>query len=184
MWRDPFDLTLIQQETSSLTMAIPTISDIAGITAPPELRFTPGGKSVLSIRLAFNDSKYDDQQSRWVTTKTFYVDAQAWEQTAERLAEQLSQGDQVYVTGRIETQSWEDKDGGKRSKPLLNVQSVRKLAKSEPAGSSRNNQNQGFGGGGNTQSGNNVPPQEDPWATPGVSNAGGWGNGPDSEPPF
>jgi single-strand DNA-binding protein len=183
MQRDPFDLTQLQhqKETSSITMAIPTISDIAGITAPPELRFTPGGKAVLSIRLAFNDSKYDEQQSKWVTTKTFYIDAQAWEQTAERLAEQLSQGDQVYVTGRIETQSWEDKGGGKRSKPLLNVQSVRKLAKSEPAASSRNTPDQGFGGGGNAVSGNNVP--EDPWATQ-PANAGGWDNAADSEPPF
>lgn len=59
-------------------MSIPTISDIAGITAQPELRFTPSGRAVLSIRLAFNDSKYDDQQQKWVTTKTFYVDGQAW----------------------------------------------------------------------------------------------------------
>jgi single-strand DNA-binding protein len=51
----------------------------------------------------------------------------------------------------------------------------------------------GFGGGqggnqgGNTGGnwgGNQPAAQDDPWATPGVSNAGGWGNGPDSEPPF
>lgn len=52
----------------------------------------------------------------------------------------------------------------------------------------------GFGGGsggnqggnsGGTWGGNQPAQQDDPWATPGVSNAGGgWGNGPDSEPPF
>lgn len=108
-------------------MATPTISDIAGITAEPVLRFTPNGKAVLDIRLAFNDSKFDDQQKAWVTTRTFYVDATAWEQTAERLAEQLKKGDQVFVVGRLETQSWE-KDGERRSKPSLTVQTVRKLA--------------------------------------------------------
>lgn len=163
-------------------MPIPSISDIAGIVTEPDLKFTPGGKAILSFRAAFNDSKYDDQQQKWVTTKTFYVDAQAWEQTAERLAEQLTKGDQVYIAGRIETQTWE-KDGEKKSKPVLNIQSVRKLAKAEPAASSRNTQNQGGWGGQNTGNGNNVP-GGDPWATP-QANAGGWGTGPaDSEPPF
>lgn len=152
-------------------MSIPTISDIAGIIAAPELRFTPSGKAVLSVRLAFNDSKYDEQQQKWVNSKTFYVDAQAWEQTAERLAETLAQGDQVYVVGRIETQSWE-RDGEKKSKPVLNLSAVRKLAKNEN-GPQRQSQPR-------TQQ----APQDDPWATPAVSNAGGWGSGPGSEPPF
>ena len=119
-------------------MSIPTISDIAGIIAAPELKYTGSGKAVLNVRLAFNDSKYDEQQSKWVNTKTFYVDGQAWEQTAERLAEQLNQGDQVYVSGRIETQSWE-RDGEKKSKPVLNIQTARKLAKNE-GGQQRNQQ--------------------------------------------
>jgi single-strand DNA-binding protein len=55
------------------------------------------------------------------------------------------------------------------------------------------NQGGGFGGGGGNQQGgqqgggfggNQQVAQDDPWATPGASNAGGWGNGPDSEPPF
>jgi len=148
-------------------MSIPTISDIAGITAPPELRFTSGGKAVLSLRLAFNDSKYNEQTQKWDTTKTFYVDGTAWEQTAERLAEVLNQGDQVYVTGRLETQSWEDKDGGKRSKPVLNVQAIRKLEKAGQRQPQRPA----------------APQQDDPWATPTPANAGGWGGG-ESEPPF
>jgi single-strand DNA-binding protein len=111
-------------------MSIPTITDIAGIIAAPELKFTNSGKAILNVRLAFNDSKYDEQTQKWINSKTFYVDGQAWEQTAERLANQLAQGDQVYVTGRLETQSWE-KDGEKKSKAVLNIQAARKLAKNE-----------------------------------------------------
>lgn len=154
-------------------MSIPTINDIAGIIAAPELRFTPAGKAVLSLRLAFNDSKYDEQQQKWVNSKTFYVDAQAWEQTAERLADSLAQGDQVYVSGRIETQSWE-RDGEKKSKPVLNLNSVRKLAKAEGGQQRQPAQHQP-----RTQA-----PQDDPWAAPAAANAGGWGNGPDTEPAF
>jgi len=145
-------------------MSIPTISDIAGIIAAPELKHTNSGKAILNVRLAFNDSKYDEQQSKWINTKTFYVDGQAWEQTAERLYDQLQQGDQVYVTGRIETQSWE-KDGEKKSKPVLNITTARKLAKND-------------GGQQRTQT-----PQQG-W-TPAGAASNGWGNGPaDTEPPF
>ena len=42
-------------------MPIPTIQETAGVLADPELRFTPQGKAVLSIRLAFNDSRYNEE---------------------------------------------------------------------------------------------------------------------------
>lgn len=152
-------------------MSIPTIQGLAGITADPDMKYTPQGKAVLSVRLAFSDRRFNEQTREWDTTKSFYVDGTAWEETAERLSQQLAKGDQVYVEGRLETQSWE-KDGDKRSKPVLQLRTVRKLEK---------------GNGGQAQQQTQRPPapkQEDPWSTPGVSNAGGWGNGPDSEPPF
>jgi len=155
-------------------MAIPTISDIAGVTAQPELKFTNSGKAVLNMRLAFNDSKYDEQQRTWINTKTFYVDGVAWEQTAERVAEWLAQGDQVYVTGRLETQQWEQ-DGQKRSKPILNVQAIRKLAaapKPQQQNTQQPAQSQGWGG--------QQAPADDPWGAP---SGGGWGaQDPNSQP--
>jgi single-strand DNA-binding protein len=152
-------------------MAIPTISDIAGITAPPEMKFTNSGKAILNIRLAFNDSKYDEQTQKWINSKTFYVDGQAWEQTAERLVEQLAQGDQIYVTGRIETQSWE-KDGEKKSKPVLNIQTARKLAKNEGTKQQPAQRTQ-------------QPAQQQPWGgSQPAQNPGGWSNGNQEEVPF
>ena len=111
-------------------MAIPTISDVAGVIAEPELRYTANGKAVLNLRFAFNDSRFNDQTRQWENTRTFYVDATAWEDVALRLADQIRQGDQVYVEGRLETQEWE-KDGQKRSKPNLVVRTVRKLEKAQ-----------------------------------------------------
>lgn len=150
-------------------MSIPTIQGLAGITADPEMRYTPQGKAVLSVRLAFSDRKFNEQTREWDTSKSFYVDGTAWEETAERLSSQLAKGDQVYVEGRLETQSWE-KDGEKKSKPALQLRAVRKLEK-------------GNGGNGQQRPSQQVA-KEDPWATPTATNAGGWGNGPDSEPPF
>ena len=144
-------------------MPIPTIQETAGVIAEPEMRFTPQGKAVLSIRLAFNDSRYNEETRQWENTKTFYVDATAWEQTAERLADQIRKGDQVYVSGRLETQSWE-KDGEKKSKPSLTVRTMRKLEKNVPT------QQQGGGNFAPAQSAGfgaaqpPAPAQQDPWA--------------------
>ena len=115
-------------------MPIPTIQETAGVIAEPEMRFTPQGKAVLSIRLAFNDSRYNEETRQWENTKTFYVDATAWEQTAERLAAQIRKGDQVYVSGRLETQSWE-KDGEKKSKPSLTVRTCGSWRRTPPPSS-------------------------------------------------
>ena len=157
-------------------MSIPTIHDIAGVTAQPELKFTNSGKAVLNMRLAFNDSKYDEQQKTWINTKTFYVDGVAWEQTAERVAEWLAQGDQVYVTGRLETQQWEQ-DGQKRSKPVLNVQAIRKLAPAaKPQQSTQQQPSQGWGGQQQTA------PATDPWGG-GQQQAANWG-ADTQDPPF
>ena len=144
-------------------MPIPTIQETAGVIAEPEMRFTPQGKAVLSIRLAFNDSRYNEETRQWENTKTFYVDATAWEQTAERLADQIRKGDQVYVSGRLETQSWE-KDGEKKSKPSLTVRTMRKLEKTAPTqqqggGNFAPAQSAGFGG-----QPQPAPSQQDPWA--------------------
>ena len=111
-------------------MAIPTISDVAGVIAEPELRYTGSGKAVLNLRFAFNDSRFNDQTRQWENTRTFYVDGTAWEDVALRLADTIRSGDQVYVEGRLETQEWE-KDGQNRSKPNLTVRTVRKLEKAQ-----------------------------------------------------
>lgn len=158
-------------------MSIPTINDIAGIIADPELKHTNSGKAILNVRLAFNDSKYNTDTNKWETVKTFYVDAQAWEQTAERLYDQLAKGDQVFVSGRIETQQWE-KDGEKKSKPVLNLQTARKLAKSE-GGAQQAQRPAAYAG---------SAPQQDPWAAPqaptGNNAPGSWGNGQQASAPF
>lgn len=161
-------------------MAIPTIQGIAGVTADPEARHTQSGKMVLGIRLAFNDSKFNEQSRTWETSKTFYVDASAWEQTAERLADTIRKGDQVYVEGRLETQSWEQ-DGQKRSKPNLTIRAMRKLEKAERLSAPSQPQQQQPGNFGGQQS---QPAQQ--WG--GNQQAGSWdtpnGFGNQSEVPF
>lgn len=157
-------------------MSIPTIQGLAGLTADPETRHGVGNdnQSVTNVRLAFNDSKYENGQ--WVTTKTFFVDAAGWDHVAERAAE-LSKGDQVYVEGRIETQVWQDKDTGQnRSKPHLRLRVIRRLERPQ-----QQLQQSGFGG--------QQPQQQalDPWESPSAQPAQqsqGWGSAAPADPPF
>ena len=109
-------------------MPIPTIHGQAGVITDVEMRFTQSNKAVANVRLAFNDSKYNEDTRQWENARTLYLDATAWEHAAERMAEHVKKGDQVYVEGRLETQEWEDKQTGqKRSKPLLQLRTIRKF---------------------------------------------------------
>jgi len=107
----------------------------------------------------------------------------------------------VIVSGRLKSRSYETKEGEKRTVIELEVDEIgpslryasAKVNRTQRSGSGFGGNSGGFGGGAGGNQGGNTggnwgggqsAAQEDPWATPGVSNAGGWGNGPDSEPPF
>jgi single-strand DNA-binding protein len=166
-------------------MSIPTIQGIAGILTEPTLEHTPSGTAILKLFIAMNDSKFNEQSNQWETTKQFTVEAVAWEQTAERLGDQLSKGDQIYIEGRLETQSWEDKNGGgKRSKPVLNLRTARKL---EKGNGGQQRQSGGFGG--PSQGAQNFAnqlnaQQQGGWGAPSGNPSAGWGNGDPSQPAF
>ena len=147
-------------------MALPTISDIARVTADTEIRYTQSGKAVAQTRLAFNKSKYNEQTRQWENDKTFFVDGTTWEDAAERAGQQLMKGVEVYVTGDLETQQWE-KDGDKRSKPSLTIRRFKVIPKvdqqppqqsnSWSGGAPQSPPQSGYG-----QQGQSAPPQPGP----------------------
>lgn len=149
-------------------MALPTISDIARVTADSEIRYTQSGKAVAQTRLAFNKPRFNEQTRQWENDKTFFIDGTTWEDAAERASQQLMKGVEVYVTGELETQQWEQ-DGQQRSKPSLTIRRFKVIPKVDQQQSQRSPNAQGEGWGAqNTQS----APQSDPWA--GGGNQGGY----------
>jgi len=87
---------------------------IGNLGADPELRFTQGGAPVLNIRLATTErfvTRGGEKQER-----TEWHSVIMWGNRAEALNKYLSKGQTVYVEGRLQTRSWEDKDGNKRYK--------------------------------------------------------------------
>lgn len=192
-----------------------TITVIGNLTSDPELRFTPSGSAVANFTIASTPRTFDRQSNEWKDGETLFLRASVWREAAENVAESLTKGMRVIVNGRLKSRSYETKEGEKRTVIELEVDEIgpslryanAKVNRTQRSGgggagngaqggfgSGGGNSGGGFGGGsggnqggnsGGTWGGNQPAQQDDPWATPGVSNAGGgWGNGPDSEPPF
>ncbi|MBC7246886.1 MAG: single-stranded DNA-binding protein [Actinobacteria bacterium] len=84
---------------------------IGNLTRDPELRYTPSGVPVCTLRLAVNRN-FTNQQGE---VETDYFNVIVWRNQAEKCAEYLSKGRQVAVTGRLQSRSWEGADGQKRT---------------------------------------------------------------------
>src|SRR5207247_7766431 len=82
------------------------------LTRDPELRTTPGGTSVCSLRIACN-TRRKDASGEWVD-KPNYFDVTVWGAQGENCARYLSKGRPVAIDGRLEWREWETEGGGKR----------------------------------------------------------------------
>jgi len=85
---------------------------IGNLGRDPEMRYTQSGQAVTQFTVAVNRN-YKDSSGEW-KEETEWFRVVAWAALAERTAEYLRKGRKVYVEGRLQTRSWEDKDGQKR----------------------------------------------------------------------
>jgi single-strand DNA-binding protein len=96
---------------------------VGNLGMDPELKFTQGGQAVLRIRLATTDSFLNKSGERQERTEWHTV--VVWGKRAESLNKILSKGRTIWVEGRIQTRSWEDKkDGGKRYATEINASNI------------------------------------------------------------
>ena len=89
------------------------VTVVGNLTREPELRYTPSGAAVVKFGLAVNRS-YTNRNGEKVEDTSFF-NVNAWRQLAENVAESLSTGTRVIVSGRLQSRSWETEDGQKRS---------------------------------------------------------------------
>ena len=83
---------------------------VGNLTRDPEIRQTPSGTSVCSLRIAVN-SRRRDESGQW-TDKPNYFSISVFGNQAESCAQYLAKGRPVAVDGRLEWREWEAKDGG------------------------------------------------------------------------
>ena len=94
---------------------------MGNLTRDPELRQIPSGQSVCSFSLALNRS-YKGSDGNWQEA-TDFVDVVAWGPLGERVAQYVTKGRPVLVSGRLQSRSWEQ-EGQKRSKLEVVAQDV------------------------------------------------------------
>lgn len=151
------------------------ITVVGNMVADPELRFTPSGAAVASFRIASTPRFFDKQANEWKDGDSLFLTCNVWRQYAENVAESLTKGMRVIVTGRLKQRSYETREGEKRTVFEVEVDDVGPALKNATAkvnrvmregggGGGRNFDNSGGGGGG-------FAPADDPWSTPPPSEA-------------
>ena len=155
-----------------------TVTVIGRLTNDPELRFTPSGAAVASFTVASNSRTLDKATNEWKDGEAVYMRCSVWRQYAENVAESLTKGTHVIVSGRLRQRSYETREGEKRQVMELEVEDVGPALRFATAKVNRVARQGGAPGentGGNSGGG---APAEDPWAT------GGAGGAAFDEPPF
>jgi len=96
-------------------MSLPTLTGVGRLVADPELRFTSSGKAVCRLRVAFSDRKKDQATGEWRDGDKIFLDVTVWEQEAENIAESLTRGTELVVSGKLRQREFEDREGNKRT---------------------------------------------------------------------
>lgn len=168
-----------------------TITVVGNLTADPELRFTPAGAAVANFTVASTPRMFDRASGEWKDGEALFLRCSIWREAAENVAESLTRGSRVIVTGRLKQRSFETREGEKRTVVEVEVEEIGpslKYATAKVNKASRSGGG-GFGGGGNNSGGgrpaaaepSSSNSNEDPW---GSAPASGSFGGSDDEPPF
>lgn len=143
---------------------------IGNLGKDPEVRYTSGGQAVANLRIATSRS-WTDKQSGQRKEETEWHDVEVWGKQAEQCGEFLSKGRQVYVEGRLKTDTWDDKQTGqKRSRVKVVADTVRFIGGG--GGGAR-----GGAGGAQRGGGQGGPPDDMGGPPPGFDDGGHGGGG-------
>ena len=189
-------------------MAGDTIITIVGnLTNDPELRFTPSGAAVANFTIASTPRTFDRQSNEWKDGETLFMRCSVWREAAENVAESLTRGTAVIAQGRLQSRSFETREGEKRTVVEMQVDEIgpslrratAKVTKAQRGGAGGFGGGSGSGGGsgggwgGSGGSSGGGQPVDDPWATgpsggqragSGFGSSGGGGGSSYDDPPF
>jgi single-strand DNA-binding protein len=118
---------------------------IGNLTRDPEVRYTPKGTAVAELGLAVN--RIYNAENGEKREETTFVDVTLWGRTAEIAGEYLKKGRPVFIEGRLQLDSWDDKQTGQKRTKLKVVGEGLQLLGSRGGGG------EGGGGGGGESSG-------------------------------
>lgn len=105
---------------------------LGNLTRDPEVRYTPKGSAVCDLGIAINRQyTLDSGEKREEVT---YVDVVLWSRLAEIAGEYLKKGRPVFIEGRLQLDTWDDKQSGQKRSKLRVIGETMQLLGSRPAG--------------------------------------------------
>lgn len=177
------------------------ITVIGNLTADPELRFTPAGAAVANFTVASTPRTFDRQTNEWKDGDALFMRCNIWREAAENVAESLTRGSRVIVSGRLRQRSYETREGEKRTVVELEVDEIGPSLRYATAKVNKANRGGGGGGGGfnsgsgsgssggssggrSNSSSNSGSGGDDPWGSAPAASGSFGRRGGDEEPPF
>ncbi len=85
---------------------------VGNLGKDPEVKYTPSGVPVAKFSLATNE-RFKDKSGEW-QDRTEWHNIVAWQRLAEIVGEYVKKGSKIYIEGRLQTSSWEDKQSGEK----------------------------------------------------------------------
>lgn len=148
-----------------------TLTITGNLTDAPDFRFTPSGVALARFTVASTPRIFDAKTNQWRDGEPLFMTCSAWRDMAENVAESLSKGARVVVTGKLRLSRWETPEGEKRQQHQLDVEDIGASLRYARAKVQKLTRQTAPGSNGNAANGSGAP-ADDPWA-----------NGGD-EPPF
>jgi single-strand DNA-binding protein len=148
-----------------------SVTIIGNCTRDPELRYTNNGMQIATFGVALNQRKRNDS-GQWEDGETSYFDVTCFRELAENVAESVSKGTRIIVSGTLKQRSWETPDGDRRSKVEVIADEVGPSLRWATASVERMSRSGSDGGGGSAaaapRGGSDGPPpsydnQEEPF---------------------
>ncbi len=133
-----------------------SVTLVGNLVDDPELRFTPSGVAMAKIRFAVS-RRYQDRNQEWQEETSFFGGT-CWRDMAENVAESLTKGMRVIVTGRLEQRSWETQEGDKRSIIEVRIDDIGPSVRWATASVTRTPRSGGGDWASNQNTGGSVPP--------------------------
>lgn len=120
------------EDVSTITQCLNRADIIGNVTRDPEIRTTTSGQKVLTLGVATNE-KWKDRNSGEEKERVEFHNVVLWGALAEQVGKSVKKGQRVFVTGRVQTRSWETKEGGKRTTTEIIAESLSLLGISNSA---------------------------------------------------
>mgnify|MGYP006280474691 CR=1 FL=1 len=111
-----------------MDLRMPSINKViisGNLVRDPDTRILENGTHMAKMSIA-NNQRYRDRSGEW-QEKTCYVNIVAWRKTAELVSEYCRKGSPVLVEGELIYNSWEDRDGSRRSRLEINARRIQFL---------------------------------------------------------